>query len=128
MALLHIVDAGGRQWQVPLTGQSVCTIGRAPDNTVVLTDARASRYHAHITRRDGDYLIIDGKPGGGRSANHVYVNGRQIEEHALADGDRILVGASQLRFARSAEDAPRAGVSYDDRPLGHTHCSSPRPT
>jgi len=120
MALLHIVDAGGRQWQVPLTGQSVCTIGRAPDNTVVLTDARASRYHAHVTQRGGDYLIIDGKPGGGRSANHVYVNGRQIEEHALADGDRILVGASQLRFARSAEDAPRAGVAYDDRPLGHT--------
>ncbi|HEX7175742.1 MAG TPA: adenylate/guanylate cyclase domain-containing protein [Pyrinomonadaceae bacterium] len=120
MALLHIVDAGGRQWELSLTGQSVCTIGRAPDNSVVLTDARASRYHAHITQRDGDYLIIDGKPGGGRSANHVYVNGRQIEEHALTDGDRILVGASQLRFARSAEDAPRTGVSYDDRPLGHT--------
>ena len=120
MANLHIVDASGRQWQVTLTGQAVCTVGRAPDNTVVINDPRASRYHAHVRPQGDDFLIVDGREGGGRSANHVYVNGQQRYEHKLADGDQIQIGASQLRFAAGAHELPRQGVSYDDRPLGHT--------
>src|SRR5947209_14776201 len=46
MAILHITDASGRAWQLPLSPQDVCTIGRAPDNRAVLNDPRASRYHA----------------------------------------------------------------------------------
>ena len=122
MALLHITDASGRRWQCPLSPQTVCTIGRAPDNTVVLNDPRASRYHAHVRHDGANYLIIDGKVGGGRSANHVFVRGERREEHALADGDRVQVGASELRFDLS--DEARAGstaeVRFDERPLGHT--------
>src|SRR5215210_2177379 len=110
MSVLHIVDAGGRQWEVPLAGGDVCTIGRAPDNTVVLNDPRASRYHAHIKHLDGAYVIVDGKLGGGRSANHVFVNGEQRLEHTLSDGDRIQIGASQLRYAHAAPARPRADV------------------
>ena len=120
MSVLHIVDAGGRQWQVPLAGGGVCTIGRAPDNTVVLNDPRASRYHAHIRQQDGSYVIVDGRPGGARSANHVFVNGEQRLEHVLADGDRVQIGASHLRFAQATPARPRADFAYDDRPLGHT--------
>src|SRR5947209_13471726 len=43
MAILHITDASGRSWQLPLSPQSVCTVGRAPDNSAVLNDPRASR-------------------------------------------------------------------------------------
>ena len=121
MALLYIVDAGGRQWQVPLMGPAVYTIGRAPDNTIVLNDPRASRYHAHIRPQEGGYVLVDGRPGGGRSANHVFVNGQQRSEHMLADGDRVQIGASQLRFARTEDENTRpSDVAYDDRPLGHT--------
>jgi pSer/pThr/pTyr-binding forkhead associated (FHA) protein len=48
MAHLKITDASGRQWRFTFTPDSICTIGRAPDNTVVLDDPRASRYHAHV--------------------------------------------------------------------------------
>ncbi|HYO62870.1 MAG TPA: adenylate/guanylate cyclase domain-containing protein [Pyrinomonadaceae bacterium] len=120
MALISITDAGGRQWQVTLDGSSVCTIGRAPDNTVVLNDPRASRYHAHVKFQSGAFVIVDGRDGGGRSANHVFVNGQQRLEHPLSDGDQILVGASRLRFEQSAEQRRQAQVAYDDRPLGHT--------
>ncbi len=120
MAILHIVDASGRQWQVTLTEQAVCTIGRAPDNTVVINDPRASRYHAYIRPQAEDFHIIDGREDGSRSANHVYVNGDQKYEHKLTDGDRIQIGASQLRFAAGARELPRQNVSYDDRPLGNT--------
>src|ERR1044071_3590560 len=103
MALLHITDASGRAWAATLTRQGVCTIGRAPDNTVVLNDPRASRHHAHVRFRDGSYFIVDGSPDGKLSANHVFVNGQQHLEHALRDADRVQIGASQLRIDTSDE-------------------------
>jgi adenylate cyclase len=121
MALLHITDASGRQWECPLTPHGLCTIGRAPDNTVVLNDPRASRYHAHVKFQDGAFVLVDGKVGGGRSANHVFVGGEQRFEHPLADGDRVTIGASHLKFERAARpEQSDAGVRYDDKPLGHT--------
>ena len=122
MALLHIIDASGRKWQFRLSAQTLCTVGRAPDNSVVLNDPRASRYHAHIRFQDGQFQIVDGKVGGGRSANHVFVRGEQRYEHTLADGDRVNIGASELRFDTSdeAQRPPAGGVNYDDRPLGQT--------
>ncbi len=122
MTLLHITDASGREWQYQLPPQTLCTIGRAPDNCVVLNDPRASRYHAYIKSEGGAFVIIDGKPGGPRSANHVFVSGEQRYEHHLKDGDCITIGASELCFNRAAEPPPPhpPNVSYDDKPLGGT--------
>ncbi len=119
MPLLHIIDASGRQWQLPLSPHILCTIGRAPDNTVVLNDPRASRYHAHIKFQNGSYIIVDGRVDGGRSANHVFIGGEQRYEHTLSGNDRINIGASELRF-EGAEANTAPDVSYDDKPLGHT--------
>ena len=120
MALLHITDAGGRVWQLPLSQKGVCTIGRAPDNRVVLNDPRASRYHAHVKSQNGSYLIVDGGLDGKPSANHVFVNGEQRREHALRDGDQIQIGASRLRFDLSDERKSEPETRFDDKPLGHT--------
>lgn len=120
MALLHITDAGGRAWQLPLTPQTLCTIGRAPDNRVVLNDPRASRHHAHVRFRNGSYVIIDGSADGKLSANHVFVNGEQRLEHPLRDGDLIQIGASQLRLDLSDERARDSETHFEDKPLGHT--------
>ncbi|MFL6337241.1 MAG: adenylate/guanylate cyclase domain-containing protein [Pyrinomonadaceae bacterium] len=120
MALLHITDAGGRAWQLPLSPQDVCTIGRAPDNRVVLNDPRASRHHAHVKFQNGAYVLIDGNLDGKRSANHVFVNGEQRLEHALRDGDSIQIGASRLRLDLSDERKKEPEARFEDRPLGHT--------
>ena len=105
-----------------MTPLTVCTIGRAPDNSVVLDDPRASRHHAHIRTDDGNFTIVDGYTVGGqirRSANKVYINGEPRFEHQLMNGDRVTIGASTLRFEQRAEErAP--DVRYDDKPLGHT--------
>jgi adenylate cyclase len=122
MALLKIKDASGRQWQYPLSPESVCTIGRAADNGVVLDDPRASRYHAYIEFRDAAYHIIDGRKTGPsiqRSANKVLIDGKPFLEHLLADGEQITIGASVLTFVLPpAETLPRVG--YDEGRLGHT--------
>lgn len=123
MALLKITDASGRQWEFSLQPQGACTIGRAPDNTIVLDDPRASRYHAHVKSvDDGSFLLVDGAVINGelrRSANKVFVNGGAHYEYQLKNGDRITIGASTLRFEQRAEERT-TDVRYDDRPLGHT--------
>src|SRR5436190_18464186 len=123
MAHLKITDASGRQWQFNFVAQAVCTIGRAPDNSVVLDDPRASRYHAHITQGDnGTFTIVDGAVINGqlrRSANKVFINGEPRFEQQLKNGDRITIGASTLRFEQPVEERT-TDVRYDDKPLGHT--------
>lgn len=123
MAHLKITDASGRQWQFSFVPQTACTIGRAPDNTVVLDDPRASRYHAHINQAEnGTFTIIDGAVINGqlrRSANKVFINGEPRFEQQLKNGDRITIGASTLRFEQPAEERT-TDVRYDDKPLGHT--------
>ena len=123
MAFLKVTDASGRQAQTQLNARTTYTIGRAPDNHVVLDDPRASRHHAHIkTNDDGSFMVIDGIFVNGqlkRSANKVYVNGEQKFEHQLRDGDRVTIGASTLKFEQAKEERT-ADLSYDDKPLGHT--------
>jgi adenylate cyclase len=123
MAHLKITDASGRQWQFSFSPQVACTIGRAPDNSVVLDDPRASRYHAHINHSDNQtFTIVDGAVINGqlrRSANKVFINGEPRFEHQLINGDRITIGASTLRFEQPAEERT-TDVRYDDKPLGHT--------
>lgn len=123
MASLKITDASGRQWEYHLNPDALCTIGRAPDNCVVLDDPRASRYHSHLKASYGEFTIVDGALIGGqlkRSANKVFINGDPRFEHTLKHGDRITVGASTLRFEQRPEERVTADVRYDDKPLGHT--------
>jgi adenylate cyclase len=122
MAVLKIIDASGSQTDFTLDMQTICTIGRSPDNCVVLDDPRASRHHAHIKYAEGEYSILDGVVVGGqlrRSANKVFINGEQRYEHRLKDGDRVTIGASTLRFEQPVEERTES-VRYDDKPLGHT--------
>jgi adenylate cyclase len=128
MALLHITDASGRQWQHALSEQAATTIGRAPDNQIILNDGRASRYHAHVQFKDGAYLLVDGVGQGAqlkRSANKVFVNGQPRTEHRLADGDQIIIGASLLRFAQPPPEPAAPDVRYNDTRLGHSQLLIP---
>jgi hypothetical protein len=75
------------------------TIGRAPDNGLVLRDTRASRHHARLYGRRGALLLADLG-----STNGSWVNDRRIEEIALGEGDRIRVGDTIL-IVESVEQA-----------------------
>ena len=78
----------GRGRQVALDG-GVVTIGRAPDNDLVLDDQRVSRHHARLQGRRGMLVLTDLE-----SANGSRVNGVAISEVALGAGDRIEIGTT----------------------------------
>lgn len=75
------------------------TIGRGPDNGLVLEDSRASRHHARIYGRQGALLLADLG-----STNGSWVNDRRIQEIALGEGDQIRLGDTIL-LVESVEEA-----------------------
>ncbi len=78
---------------IPLRNVKQLTIGRKPDNAVVLPHAQVSSYHALLTQEGGSYRITDQ-----RSTNHVYVNNQRTAEQLLKLGDEIRIGPYRLIY------------------------------
>ena len=77
-------------------GRAPVTIGRLPDNDVVVSDPGASREHARI-RFDGERFVLSDLG----STNGTLVNDDPTPERALEDGDRITIGSTVLEFRAS---------------------------
>jgi len=62
------------------------TVGRGPDNEVVVLARTASRRHARVFMRDGKFVLAD------ESANGTYVRFEQQEEMMLRHEETVLLG------------------------------------
>ncbi|MGH2500126.1 MAG: FhaA domain-containing protein [Candidatus Limnocylindria bacterium] len=93
-ASLEIVPERRR---VPL-GPEALTIGRDPQNDIVLDDRRVSRRHAEIRLRLGRYTLYDLQ-----STNGTFVNGRRVAEVVLSDGDRVAIGGVELALHQESQ-------------------------
>ena len=80
---------------------SLFSIGRHPNNDLVVGDSLASRHHATVAwmryteggpRSDYSYWIIDGKGKSKKSRNGIFVNGTKKFLHRLTSGDIITLG------------------------------------
>lgn len=91
---------------------SELTIGRAPDNKLIINDVKASSHHAHIRFSDGTYRITDLG-----STNGTFVNGQRLVRNmsrTLLNGDTIRIG-----------DAPLSFTSNDGLQIGSTVYAPP---
>jgi chromosome segregation ATPase len=70
------------------------TIGRTPDNDLMIDAKFISRHHAVILAGPTHTIIEDLK-----STNGVLVNGRRVMRQTLKDSDIVLVGKAQFRFS-----------------------------
>jgi hypothetical protein len=80
---------------IPLES-TLLTIGRGLNNDIILEDTRVSRHHAQLRYRGRRFWVADLG-----STNGTYVNGEQVEEQALRDGDVISLGGLELTFKES---------------------------
>ena len=74
-------------------GAAVLTLGRHPDNTVVLPHPQVSGHHARLVREGGTYRLFDLN-----STNHVYVNAQLVTNQLLKLGDEIRIGPYRLIY------------------------------
>ena len=72
---------------------SSATVGRAPDNHIIIGDPATSGHHCRIEVRAGAYWISDLG-----STNGTLVNGEPIIDKQLDHGDVISVGQNTIRF------------------------------
>ncbi|HID62831.1 MAG TPA: FHA domain-containing protein [Anaerolineae bacterium] len=88
-----VITAGvgeGREFKL----RAKATVGRAPDNDIILEDPKVSRHHAVIAFTEERYSITDLE-----SANGTFVNGIRIREsHPLRAEDVISLGDTELTF------------------------------
>jgi pSer/pThr/pTyr-binding forkhead associated (FHA) protein len=69
------------------------TIGRLPDNTVVIDNLAVSGHHACVFRDDDHFVVEDLD-----STNGTFVNDRRVSRQTLRNGDVVLVGKHRLVF------------------------------
>ncbi|HEY0973647.1 MAG TPA: FHA domain-containing protein [Solimonas sp.] len=105
MAKLSAKNGGG-SW--PLDQQNI-TIGRRPDNPIVVTDSFASGRHAMVGWDGQHYFVEDLK-----SSNGTLLNGQRITRATLKFGDVIKIGTQDLLFE---DDMPEFGTLVLSGPL-----------
>ena len=119
MPKLILMDAAGIVKQVPLERAST-SLGRGPNNDLVLDTRRASRAHA-VIEVEGTRVIITDL----HSLNGTQVNGELIDQHLLEHGDSIEIGSVEMRYVTLDEElsedealrlltAPNLQASYED--------------
>ncbi len=81
---------------------NVLTMGRAPDNQLVLQDQQASSHHAEIRPDEQGYLLVDVN-----SRNGTYVNEQRLTPQTprlLISGDVIRIGETRFTYEISGSD------------------------
>jgi pSer/pThr/pTyr-binding forkhead associated (FHA) protein len=94
---------------------TTATIGRLPDNTVVIDNPAVSGHHARIVHQ-GEALVLEDL----ESTNGTFVNDQHVTRHALKHGDVILVGKHRLVFDSAAAGEPEAAAPAQLKNLGDT--------
>jgi pSer/pThr/pTyr-binding forkhead associated (FHA) protein len=95
---LTLIDASqsGLAVGTTFTLQPVTSVGRTPDNTVVLQDAFVSSHHARLVQTNGRWYLTDLD-----STNGTFVNGARAGQAAeqIKDGDVLQFGRVKLRVS-----------------------------
>ena len=98
MALLTLQFKDLALKEFELTGQSM-TMGREPDNDIIVENLLVSGYHARIDPAGREYVLTDLQ-----SKNGTFVNGERVTSTKLKDGDQILIGKHTIVFTLSEEE------------------------
>jgi Nif-specific regulatory protein len=103
---LRVSDPALGRRVVPLVAGERVTLGRAPDNQVVLHDERASRYHAEVFASGSTWFVRDLE-----SRNGTIVEGeRVVADRQLASGDVIHIGMAEVAYCEGEPTTDTTGA------------------
>jgi hypothetical protein len=102
-----ILKFDNREMQECLVGIHPVSIGRLPDNTLIIDNPAVSGRHARIYKEGTHYVLEDLK-----STNGTFVNDRPVARHALAEGDVILIARHQLLFTLKGDSSDGLVIDY----------------
>jgi pSer/pThr/pTyr-binding forkhead associated (FHA) protein len=83
--------------EVPV-GSSEVSIGRSPENGLVIDNPAVSHYHARVFQEEGRLMLEDFG-----SLNGTFVNGQRVKMVTLKPGDSVMVGKHTIVVTESRE-------------------------
>jgi len=98
MPSLDITTYDGRRYSLQIKKEKI-TIGRSPDNNLILSEKSISRHHAEIKKMKDGYLLTDLG-----SYNGTKVNEKSIQSVPLKHNDKIEIGLTSLIFLAKKKD------------------------
>jgi pSer/pThr/pTyr-binding forkhead associated (FHA) protein len=96
--------------EVPV-GSNEVSIGRSPDNGLVIDNPAVSHYHARVFHEEGRLMLEDFG-----SLNGTFVNGQRVKIVTLKPGDSVMVGKHSIVVSESREPNGSATGNGDARP------------
>jgi hypothetical protein len=87
------LTVAGRKHEV--TTASV-VMGRSRDADIRIADVNVSRRHAELRQEGTGYWIVDLG-----STNGLELNGKRTDRSRVRDGDRIVIGSTEIVFGRA---------------------------
>ena len=93
--------------------KSAVSIGRDPENDIVIEDSTVSGKHAILMYKGGAFTLRDLN-----SSNGTYVNDQKISETVISHGDVVRFGQATFKFQlpRRPAAAPRASDKKETKP------------
>ena len=85
--------------EVPVGAKEV-SIGRSPDNGLVIDNPAVSHYHARVFNEEGRLMLEDFG-----SLNGTFVNGQRVKMVSLKPGDSVAIGKHTILVSDSREAA-----------------------
>jgi pSer/pThr/pTyr-binding forkhead associated (FHA) protein len=79
-------------------GSKEISIGRSPDNGIVIDNPAVSHYHARVFQEDGRLMLEDFG-----SLNGTFVNGQRVRMVGLRPGDSVAIGKHTIVVTDSVE-------------------------
>lgn len=89
-APMYFSATNGRTFDIP---EGTSTVGRSPDNTIVLDSPDVSRRHARLERSGGHLRIYDLN-----STNGTRINGEAVHISDVQEGDEVRIGSQVLEL------------------------------
>jgi adenylate cyclase len=113
-AFLTIHPDRNTSYSIPLDRGTCWTIGRDPENVILLGDQWMSRNHALLQRMEtGEFYIIDLGSRNGTFVNHRRVN----VPTAMRHGDWITFGQTNLQFHEPLQPVDSFPAHASDEPV-----------
>ncbi len=111
VTVLRFVSGRYRGQDFPLDDRRSYIAGRSSEADLVLADDAVSRKHVRFYPARGQMWVRDLG-----SRNGTIVNGQTVDRHCLREGDRLAIGSSLAKVARTDPDAVSAKRAGEARP------------
>lgn len=91
--------------QYELTDKESVSVGRSPENDIVIDNMAVSGKHARIIADETGFIIEDAG-----SWNGTFIDGKPIDSRRLSDGDKVTIGKHVLLYSDRTPSSHPEGV------------------